>query len=217
MKLIRLGIIVALISTFAITIVMFPVMPDVVVSHWNAAGQANGHMSKVWGLFLIPLIMVGCVALFGILPRIDPLGKNYEQFRDYYEGFILVFVTFMFAIQAQIMLWGIGIQISPNHTFPVLLGILFIYLGFLIEHTEPNWFVGIRTPWTLSSTTVWNKTRERGGKLFKLAGIVSVVGIVFQTYAIWFILIPVFAVAIYTVVYSYFLYKNEQTTVIKPV
>jgi uncharacterized membrane protein len=210
MKLIRLAIIAGLILTCLITIAVYPTLPDRVVSHWNAAGQADGYMSKFWGLGLIPIIMTACVALFAVIPRIDPLKKNYEKFRNYYDGFILLFVFFLLAIQVQIILWSSGSHVSPNLTFPVLTGILFIYLGFLIEHAEQNWFVGIRTPWTLSSKTVWKKTHELGGKLFKIAGIISFAGVLFQNLAIWFVLVPVLAVALYTIVYSYAEFQKEK-------
>src|SRR4030042_5348095 len=145
MKLIRLAIIAGLLVAFALTIAVYPTVPDKVVSHWNAAGQADGYMSQLWGLGLIPLIMTGFVALLAVLPRIDPYKKNYEKFGEYYEGFILLFVFFMLAIQVQIILWSSGSQISPNLTFPFLIGTLFIYIGFLLGHAEQNWFVGIRT------------------------------------------------------------------------
>ena len=209
MKLIRYAIIIGLIITFILTIAIYPAAPDRVVSHWNAAGQADGYMSKLWGLFLIPLIMTGLVALLAILPRIDPHKMNYEKFRDYYEGFILLFVLFLLAIQVQIILWSTGYQISPNLTFPLLIGMLLIYIGFLLGHAEQNWFVGIRTPWTLSSKTVWKKTHELGGKLFKIAGVISCAGIVAGAYALWFILVPVLAVTVYTVVYSYIEFQKE--------
>jgi len=209
MKIIRLAIIAALIITFTLTIAIYPTVPDRVVSHWNAAGQADGYMSKFWGLILIPLIMTGFIALFAVLPRIDPHKKNYEKFRDYYEGFILLFVLFLLAIQVQIILWSSGYQISPNLTFPLLIGMLFIYIGFLLGHVEQNWFVGIRTPWTISSKTVWKKTHELGGKLFKIAGVISCAGILAGAYALWFVLVPALVVAVYTVVYSYTEFQKE--------
>jgi uncharacterized membrane protein len=166
-------------------------------------------MTKFSGLILIPLIMIACVVLFALLPRIDPLRKNYEKFRNYYEGFILVFVLYLLAIQILMILWNLGYPLSTNITFPILFGILFIYLGVLIEHAEQNWFVGIRTPWTLSSVAVWKKTHERGGKLFKCAGLVSFFGVIAGSYALCFILMPALTVAVYTVVYSYVAYQNE--------
>jgi uncharacterized membrane protein len=215
-NLIRFAIIAVLIVTFLVTITVYPTAPDRIVSHWDAAGEADGSMSKFWGLFLIPIIMTGFVALLAVLPRIDPHKKNYEKFRDYYDGFILLFALFLLAIQVQIILWSIGYHISPNITFPILTGMLFIYLGFLLEHAEQNWFVGIRTPWTLSSTRVWKKTHELGGTLFKIAGVFSCLGIFAGVYALLFVLIPALIVAVITVAYSYYEFqkevKNEERT-----
>jgi uncharacterized membrane protein len=209
MKLVRYAIAAVLIITFFLTLAVYPGLPDSIASHWNAAGQVDGYMVKAWGLPLIPLIMAGFVALFALLPRIDPHRMNYEKFRSYYEGFILLFVLYLFAIHLQIILWSLGYQVSPNLTFPFLFGILFIYIGFLLEHAEQNWFVGIRTPWTLSSTTVWKKTHQAGGTLFKIAGVISCASVLAGAYAPWFILVPVLAVAVFTVVYSFWEFRKE--------
>jgi len=209
MKLIRLAILIGIVVTVLLTIAVYPSLPPVFASHWNASGMADGSMEKISGLIIIPLIMIACVALFAVLPRIDPLRNNYEKFRNYYEGFVLVFVLYLLAIQVLMILWNLGYPLSINVTFPILFGILFVYIGFLLEHAEQNWFVGIRTPWTLSSAAVWKKTHERGGKLFKYAGIVSFLGAFAGSYAIWFMLVPVLIVAVYTVVYSYVAYQNE--------
>jgi uncharacterized membrane protein len=210
MKLIRLAIIAGLVLTFLITIIAYPYIPDQVVSHWNAAGQPDGSMTKFWGLMLIPLIMTALVALFAVIPRIDPLRKSYETFRNYYEGFVLLLVLFLLAVQLMVISWNIGYQVSPNLLLPVLIGILFIYIGFLLDHAEQNWFVGIRTPWTLSSRTVWKKTHELGGKLFKISGIVCFAGLFFPDLAVWFILVPTLTTAVVTVVYSYYVYTREE-------
>lgn len=211
MKLIRPAIILVLILTAVITLMAYPLMPDTVASHWNAAGNVDGTMPKMWGLSLIPLLMFGFTALFVVLPRFDPLRVNYRDFQDYYDGFILVFALFLFAIQIQIILWGRGIPVSPNLVLPILMGGLFIYLGFLLGHAKPNWFVGIRTPWTMSSVTVWKKTHLLGAKLFKLAGFASLIGVFAGAYAFLFILVPVIAVSLVTVVYSYTEFRKEQS------
>ena len=209
MKLTWSAVIALILLTFAVTIAVYPAVPDTIASHWDAAGQVNGHMAKSWGLATIPAMMAFFTGLFALLPRIDPLRKNYEKFQRYYDGFVLLFVAYLLVIQLQVILWNTGHPVSPNLTFPVLTGILIIYVGFLLGHAEPNWFVGIRTPWTLSSETVWRKTHEAGGKLFKIAGLICLAGVLAGSSALWFILVPVLAVAAYTVVYSYVLYRDE--------
>lgn len=209
MTLVRYGIVAIVILTLAITILMYPGLPDKIPSHWNSVGEVDGYLPKLWGVLIVPLLIIPFTALFFLLPRIDPLKENYPKFQGYYEGFILVFAVFLFIIQLQILLWGQGYPISPTFLYPLILGALFIYLGFLIEHAEQNWFVGIRTPWTLSSERVWKKTHAIGGTLFKIAGIIAIAGVVFGKYSLWFALVPVLVVSIYTVIYSYIEYRKE--------
>jgi uncharacterized membrane protein len=210
MNLIRIAIIAVLILTVLVSLAALPVLPETVVSHWNAAGVPDASAQKLAGIGLIPVIMVALVALLMFLPRIDPLRKNYAAFRNWYDGFILVFVLFMLAIQCQIILWSLGHHLSMNMVMPVLAGMLFLYTGFFLERVEPNWFAGIRTPWTLSSATVWKKTHILGGKLFKIAGIVSIAGAAVPDFAIWFILVPALVTALVTVVYSWYAFHMER-------
>jgi uncharacterized membrane protein len=212
MKLIHAAIAMVFILTGVMTLIAYPVMPDSVASHWDMAGNVDGTMPKFWGLVLIPLLMVGFTILFAVIPRIDPLRDNYREFQASYEGFILVFTIFLACIQLEIILWGLGFQVSPNLVMPVMIGILFICIGFLLERVEPNWFIGIRTPWTLSSDSVWKKTHVMGAKLFGLAGVVSMAGVLAGGYAWLFILVPAIAAAISAGGYSYYEFKKEQRT-----
>jgi uncharacterized membrane protein len=97
MNLIRLAIIAGLIITFLVSLAAYPVLPDQIITHGNAAGEPDGFMEKLAGIGLVPLITVALVALLLFLPRNDPLRKNYAAFRDWYNGFILAFVLFMLA------------------------------------------------------------------------------------------------------------------------
>lgn len=89
------------------------------------------------------------------------------------------------------------------------LAILFYYVGILVEKSKPNWFIGIRTPWTLSNEVVWEKTHKLGAKLFKGIAIFSLLGLIFQKYAIWIFLVPMITASIFIVAYSYFEYKKQ--------
>lgn len=195
--------------SFIVGIYFYPQMPEEIASHWNAQGQADGYMSKFWGLFLMPIIIFGLDLLFVAILKTDPLKENIEKSRKYYDGFIILFSVFMLFIYLWTIMWNTGIKINPNAIFPIGFGILFYYLGILCENVKRNWFIGIKTPWTLSSDKVWEKTHKVGGKLFKIAGIIAFAGALFQNYAFLFILVPAIFVAVYTIFYSYFEYKKE--------
>ena len=195
--------------SFVIGVYYYPQMPEQMASHWNARGQVDDYLPRFWGVFLIPIVLVGLALLFMAIPRIDPLRENIEKFRRYYDGFVILVMVFMIVVYLQTILWSIEIRISPNAFVPIAAGLLFVGAGILIEKTRRNWFIGIRTPWTLSSDRVWDETHRVGGRLFKIAGAISIVGVFFQSYAVFFVLIPALLVAVYTVVYSYFEYKKE--------
>jgi uncharacterized membrane protein len=200
-----------IILSFAISIYYYPQMPEKVASHWNAEGQVNGYMSKFWGLFLMPVISMGLLLLFILIPRIDPLKSNIQEFRKYYDGFIVLIMVFLFYLHLLTIFWNLGYTFNMITFLSPAFAILFYYSGILIENAKRNWFIGIRTPWTLSSDKVWDKTHKIGGKLFKIAGILALFAIFFESYAILVIIVPVIMVSIYTVVYSYFEYQKENS------
>ncbi|HEY9246476.1 MAG TPA: SdpI family protein [Candidatus Methanoperedens sp.] len=207
-ELITFGVIIL---SLAIGIYYYPHMPEKVASHWNAQGQVDGYISKFWGLFLMPVISMGMLLLFILIPRIDPLKTNIQQFRKYYDGFVVVILVFLFYLYLLTILWNTGYTFNMITFLSPAFAILFYYVGILVENAKRNWFIGIRTPWTLSSDKVWDKTHKIGGKLFKIAGILALLGIFFESYAILIIAVPVIIVSIYTVAYSYLEYQKENS------
>lgn len=205
----ELVLIILVASAFAIGIYVYPDMPAKAASHWNAAGQVDGYMPKFWGTFLMPLMLAALSLLFIAILRIDPLKANIAEFRKYYDGFIVLFFLFMLSIYGQTLLWNLGTKISPNAVYPIGFGILLYYIGILLDNAKRNWFIGIRTPWTLSSDRVWEQTHQIGGKLFRVTAVISIGGFFWQAYAAWFVLLPVILSAIYTTAYSYFAYQRE--------
>ncbi|AKB21206.1 SdpI family protein [Methanosarcina sp. WH1] len=195
--------------SFILSIYFYPHVPEQMATHWNSQGEVDGYMSKLWGLFFMPLLITGIVIMFLVIPKIDPKKENIAKFRKCYDGFIVILILFMVAVHLQTLLWNTGIRISPNVVLPTGIGLLFYYIGILTENTERNWFIGIRIPWTLSSDRVWKRINRLGGKLFKIAGIVAIFGAFFPELAIYFILVPVIFVAGFTVVYSYVEYQKE--------
>ena len=189
----------------------YTVLPDRVASHWNASGVADGYMGKFWGMFLLPLIMVGVFLLYLVIPKIDPMKANIESFRGYYNGFWVALFAFFLYIHKLTLAWNLGYRFNFATFMVPALAVLWFFIGIFLEHSKRNWFVGIRTPWTLSSDVVWNKTHALGGKLFKLAAVVSLAGLVVpgEVAILAFVAAPAFAIALVTIVYSYIVYRQE--------
>jgi uncharacterized membrane protein len=89
------------------------------------------------------------------------------------------------------------------------LGIFIYACGVLLGKAKRNFFIGIRTPWTLSSDTVWAKTHLLGGWLFKISGVIAILGILFPDLAFYFLLVPLLAASAIAVLYSYILFRSE--------
>ncbi len=199
------------VAALVLSLVFFGQVPDRVDSHWDEQGRVNGSMPRFWGMFLMPLMMAGVTILMIFLPKIDPLNPNFTGFQNYYYGFILVFNVFMLLVHAYMILWNAQIiQFTPNIMVSIGTGLILYASGVLIQHAKRNWFAGIRTPWTLSSETVWDKTHHLGGYLFKAAGILIFFSVFVPKLAVWLILASSLGISAVTVGYSYIVYRQEQ-------
>jgi len=186
-------------------------LPDPMASHWDVNDQVNGYMSKFWGVYMMPLVTIGMFLIFLVIPNIDPLKANIAQFRETFNLFIAFMVGFMVYIQALTLRWNFGYtNLGIGKAMLPAMGLLFFIIGSMLRKAKRNWFIGIRTPWTLSSDSVWNETHRLGGILFMVSGAIAVVGGFFGgMVAFWSIMIPVFGTSIFLVVYSYVLYQKE--------
>ncbi len=186
-------------------------LPDQMASHWNMNDEVDGTMSKFWGVFLMPLVASGLLTLFLIIPSIDPHKANIAQFRETFNLFIVLIITFLLYVHALTIAWNLGYQnFKISAAMLPVLGLLFIFIGYLLRKAKRNFFIGIRTPWTLSSETVWNKTHQLGSVLFMISGVFAFLGALFGgTTAFVFMFVPLMGSVLFLMVYSYILYRNE--------
>jgi len=196
--------------TFALGAYLFPSMPTLMASHWGTDGQVNGYMPKFWALFLLPMVTLAIYGLFTVLPIIDPLKSNYKKFAQYYDRFLAMFVGFMIYIHALTILFNKGIGFNMSAALIPAMAALFYTIGTVLGNTKQNWFIGIRTPWTLSSEKVWGKTNKLGAKIFKIIALLSLVLVFMGDFGfiifVGIIIIPSF----YLILYSYLEYKKEK-------
>ncbi len=186
-------------------------LPDQMASHWNSNDQVDGYISRFWGVFLMPLITLGMFVMFLVVPAIDPLKANISQFREAFNMFIALMVAFMLYIHGLTLVWSLGYQdFKMSAAMLPFMGILFIAIGYLLRQAKRNFFIGIRTPWTLSSDSVWDKTHRLGSVLFMVSGAFAIAGGFFGGMAaFWLMFAPLIGSSLFLVIYSYILYRGE--------
>jgi uncharacterized membrane protein len=203
----KLALILVILS-FILAFYLYPQMPEKMASHWNIEGEVDSYLPKFWVSFLMPFLSFFLFLIFLAVPRIDPLKKNIEKFRNYFDVFVILLILFLLYIYSLTIFWNLGLRFNFVQVIVPAFSFLFFYLGVLVEKAKRNWFIGIRTPWTLSNEKVWNKTHKLGGKLIKIASLISLIGILFEEFAFYFLILPILFACFYLIVYSYFEYKK---------
>ncbi len=186
-------------------------LPDPMASHWDIHDQVNGSMPKVWGVFLMPGLALGLFLLFLLLPAIDPLKANIAKFRGIFNLFILFIMLFLVYVYGLSLAWNLGFtRFKMSLVLLPAMGLLFTLIGFMLRKAKRNFFIGIRTPWTLSSDRVWDETHRVGSILFIALGILDLLGTFFGgMWAFALMIIPITASTLFLVAYSYMLYQKE--------
>ena len=210
----RTTLIVSLVLIVAATLVgilLWNQLPEQMASHWDVNDQVNGYMPKFWGLFLMPLVTLGMLVLFLIIPEIDPLKTNIAQFREVFNLFIALIIGFMIYVHGLTLAWSLGYHdFKMSMAMLPFMGLLFIAIGFMLRKAKRNFFIGIRTPWTLSSDRVWDETHRLGAILFMASGVLAVIGGFFGgMVAFWMLFVPLIGSTLFLLVYSYVLYRRE--------
>lgn len=196
------------VAVVVVGLALSPQFPEQMAVHWNEKGEADGYGSRFMGIWFLPLITIGLSLLLVGIPQIDPLKKNIEKFRSEYNLFILLFVVFFVYMQVITLLFNLGWQFNLLALLTPAFGGFFYYIGVMMGKAKRNFFIGIRTPWTLSHDDVWNETHRVGALGFKISGVLTLLGVIFPEAAIWFMMVPLLLVAFGAVVYSYFVYRK---------
>lgn len=179
---IALGLTVA---TFAASVLVYPVLPETIPTHWNIHGQVDGYGSKTWAVFLMPGGAVAMLVLFWFLPALSPKNFEVDTFHDTYL-FVMVTTIGLFAYLHAVILFATWAQVvGAAKWFDIgraLVGGIFLFLALLgnvMGKVRRNFYIGIKVPWTLASDRVWNDTHRLaawtmvGGSLIGFLVVVS--------------------------------------------
>lgn len=178
-------------------------LPAVVPTHFGLDGKPNGYSAKsdLWLLVIIlNIISIGVYFLVKNLPKIDP-KKTAKLSSSAFQKIGFGVAVFMSALSIMIIYSGLNNHNNFSKLFYPLMGLFFIYLGNLMHSIKPNYFVGIRVPWTLEDPSNWRATHQLGGKLWVAGGLAITIltlllpqraaGIVFIIITALLVIIPI--------------------------
>ncbi len=191
------------------SVYLYANFPESVATHWNFAGEPDSYSGRAFAAFFFPALAWFLYLMVTFLPIIDPKANRYKEFSNVYNAIRFLMVALFVALYALASLAGLGYDIPIGAAVPGLIGILFMALGLLLPKIRRNWFVGIRTPWTLRSEPVWGETHRVGGIAFFLAGIAMIALPFLPAFAVLplFVGIIIFLL-IGTVGYSWWVWKK---------
>ncbi|HKA37039.1 MAG TPA: SdpI family protein [Thermoanaerobaculia bacterium] len=166
---------ILVVAAFLLSAVLYSRLPERLPTHWNARGEIDGYMSKPIGAFFGPGLMAFVFLIFLALPSISPKGFRFEGFRAVWGVLQAAILGVLFFMHTLALLAAMGKPVDMRRGAAAAVGLLLVVLGNFLGKVTRNFFVGIRTPWTLASEEVWFKTHRLGGKLFVLAGLATFV------------------------------------------
>lgn len=185
-------------------------IPDPAPTHWNWRGEIDGYGPRWVAAWLFPLILSGVTLLLTTLPLLGPFRKNFEQFKQTYGFICMALVAVFVAMHVTFLLGASGRPIRMGAAFSIITGALIVVIGNFMGKLRRNFYVGIRTPWTIANDEVWERTHRLGGPLFCVQGLISIVaGFVAPDWLCFVILIGgLIGVALWTVLYSLWVYRR---------
>jgi uncharacterized membrane protein len=205
----ELPLIGIVLAPFVYLAIIWSTLPEKVPTHWNYKGEVDQWGDKYSLIALLFLLPVLTYLLLSVIPRIDPKKKMGQMGGKYYQlKFILV--LFMSMLAFIILYLTDNPSVSSPNLISIPIGILFIALGNYFKVIQPNYFIGIKTPWTLENKEVWKLTHILAGKLWIIGGLIIVVGslAIDESAFIYILLTTIAIITLVPVVYSYLKFKE---------
>lgn len=200
-----------IVAAWVLAFYFYAHFPEQVVSHWNYYGQPDDYSGRATGAFAIPALLAGMYLLFLALPWLDPRSERYAEFGKIYNFIKSAIMLVLFGVYVAAGLYNLGYPVKIGSIVPWLVGGLLIVIGNYMGKIKRNWFMGVRTPWTLSSENVWNKTNRFGGFMMMLFGLSLVINpFLPKMAALVLLILGGLLVTVGTIVYSFVLYKQER-------
>ncbi len=204
----EIPLILIIIAAFLISIYFYPMMPEKVPTHWNFKGEIDGYSGRLSGSLIMPITNLIMYIMFIFLPALDPKKENYRLFESTYIYFRYLFHIFFFAMHIMIISASLGYIVNTTRLVMFGISLLFMLMGNVMGRVKHNYFVGIKTPWTLANEEVWRKTHRLAALLWTAGGLIGVILSIFNV-NLWFIFVAILILpSIIPIIYSYIVFKN---------
>ena len=198
--------VVAILFIVISAVVAYPYLPDPIPTHWNFRGEVDGYGSP-WIVFLIPLIELPLFLLFYAIPWLSPKHFKVDTFKGTYWYIVALITLLMAYIHGLLLLAYLGFTVRITTALMVGMFLSFAALGNVLGKVKKNFFVGVRTPWTLASDRVWNETHRLAAWLFTAGGIGGAAACLLGA-PVWLPVVIIIPAALFPIVYSLFRYKQ---------
>ena len=196
----------------AASLAVYRRLPETMAVHWDIDGNPNGWMPRAFGAFFGPVLLLVLWQLMRVLPRLDPREPNYARFGDAYDTIVAATLLLVLATHGIVLAVALGHPVAVSRLVPALVGALFVVIGNVMPRMRPNWWFGVRTPWTLSNDRVWARTHRLAGFSMTAAGLVMIASALLLPARLGLpvLIAAVVAATIGPAVYSYLTWKREQ-------
>ncbi len=167
---------IAIISLFT-SLYMINSLPDglQLPIHWNINGEVDKYADATTAFLFPPIVMIIILSIFAALSKLDPRKKNIEQSQKAITATSVAITLLLVTFEVSYIAIVNGIEVPMLKVVGLIVGVVLIIMGNYLGKTRSNFFIGIRTPWTLLSDSVWQRTHRLAGKLFMIIGLIIVI------------------------------------------
>jgi uncharacterized membrane protein len=190
-----------------ISLVFYPRLPNPTPTHWNIDGKADGYSSPLVAVLMVPGIMLLSFLMFLVLPKLSPKHFKMESWIDVYHTIMALVMALFLVIHIVVLRAGLGHEVEMVKVLISSLLLFFAIIGNLMGKVRRNFWVGVRTPWTLANETVWNLVHRRAARLWLVGGIAGAIA-VWLGLPFWAAFAWLLAISLYPVLDSYLIWRR---------
>ncbi len=216
-KLEKTTLLLAILSvmTLLATIAIYSKLPQTIATHFDINGNPDSYGNRST-IFITAILPLASLFFMTILPKIDPRAENYQKFKTPYAIIKAVTVTVLIGVHGLIVLYTLKIIDNPSGALAFYIALLFIVMGNYLPKVKHNYFVGVKTPWTLASETSWRTTNRLAGYMFSAVGVLILISLFINQRVAFYIMIGgAIGTGVIATVISYIVFNNEKKKALK--